>query len=861
MNRNTWTYPLHKGSRLLLATLLVALALAVGPARVALASTYTVTKTADTADGACNADCSLREAIIAANAHSGSDAITVPAGVYTLSIAGASEDASATGDLDIIGNLTINGANAATTIIDGADLDRIFDIRSGSVTIKRVTVRNGRVHVDRGGGIRNNGTLTLTKCIVSSNWSSEDGGGGLANYSTANLSECTITANDLGWSAGGGIYNAGTLTVEDSTFTGNVGLEAGGALFNATMGTATITGSSFVGNSTYDGGGGAIENQGTLTVTDSEVRDGQALLGGAITNWGTLTLNTTTLSGNSNGSAVDGLGGAIYNSGALTINGGAISDNRSNGSGGGIHIARGQVLLNGVLIADNLADNDDLYGGSGGGIYNSGYLPHNVTLIDTTVSGNAAPTAGGIANGRTMTLIGSTVSDNDASTSGGIDNTGTLTLTASIVSGNSANDFTGGGISNTGALIVTRSSVRNNASSEDGGGIWTNGTLTLTDSTVSGNTATDGTGGGIVNRGMLTVTGSTISGNLAKGLDHGGAGIYTTGTLALTNSTINGNQVNEFGGGVWNSGTLDINNVTIAGNLADREHNGSGDGGGVYNSSGTITIENSIIGGNSDNGGEAPDCGGTLTSQGYNLVQSTAGCTFVSAPGDITGQDPQLAALADNGGATQTRALLPASPAIDTANNATCALSDQRGAPRPQDGNGDSSAICDMGAYEAGNLGTPGNLLLNGGFEFDTNSDGKPDTWSTNSKFTRANTVVHGDSYAGKHASTGNSDYTISQTIGGLAATDYVSKGWVYIPPTGDLFTFKVQVRWRNSSNDTLHTDTIATYTGATSGWAQFDSGVLHAPSGTTNAQVRMVVSDLSTTIYVDDFWFGTDDL
>src|SRR5690349_20199983 len=98
--------------------------LAVPPARAAV---FTVTKTADTLDGACNSDCSLREAVTAANSAPGADTIQVGPGVYKLTRLNPFEDAAATGDLDVLGELTILGAGADRTILDGNATDRVLD--------------------------------------------------------------------------------------------------------------------------------------------------------------------------------------------------------------------------------------------------------------------------------------------------------------------------------------------------------------------------------------------------------------------------------------------------------------------------------------------------------------------------------------------------------------------------------------------------------------------------------------------------------------------------------------------------------------------------------------------------------------
>ena len=83
---------------------------------------------------------SLRSAIMAADAKGGSNTISLKGGTYTLTIAGANEDASATGDLDITSNLTIKGAGASSTIIDGNSLDRVIEVLHGKVNISGVTI-------------------------------------------------------------------------------------------------------------------------------------------------------------------------------------------------------------------------------------------------------------------------------------------------------------------------------------------------------------------------------------------------------------------------------------------------------------------------------------------------------------------------------------------------------------------------------------------------------------------------------------------------------------------------------------------------------------------------------------------------
>ena len=266
---------LSSGRSIVLTSLVFLAALAVVAAivsvggRPAAAATFTVTKTADTADGVCDADCSLREAIIAANASAVADTIELPAGTYTRTIAGANEDLAATGDLDIAGGsasggLTINGDGAVTTIIDGGDLDRVFHVRSGTVSISGVTIQNGSG--GEGGGIYNVGTLTLTNSTVSGN-TAPSNGGGIYNYSTLTLTNSTVSGNAAP-TDGGGIYNfGGTLTLTNSTVSGNTATSSGGGIYNSSHSytLATLTNSTITNNSAGSGSGGGIARAGSTS--------------------------------------------------------------------------------------------------------------------------------------------------------------------------------------------------------------------------------------------------------------------------------------------------------------------------------------------------------------------------------------------------------------------------------------------------------------------------------------------------------------------------------------------------------------------------------------------------------------------
>lgn len=145
------------------------------------------------------------------------------------------------------------------------------------------------------------------------------------------------------------------------------------------------------------------------------------------------------------------------------------------------------------------------------------------------------------------------------------------------------------------------------------------------------------------------------------------------------------------------------------------------------------------------------------------------------------------------------------------------------------------------------------NLMLNPSFEIEANADGRPDSWTSNSRFTRTTAAVRSGAYAGQFLTTSNTSITIGQNRTGLSAgRAYTFAGWVNIPATTDTFTLSLQVQWRNSSNSVISTQTVATHNGQTSGWVKA-LATLTSPTGTTRATVNIVCNSLRGTHYVED--------
>lgn len=193
------------------------------------AAVFFPTKTADSADGSCAADCSLREAVIAANAAPGADVILLDDETYVLSRAGAGEDFADTGDLDVRDDLIVIGVAADRTAIRGAELDRVFDVTAGTrLELQNLSIREGAADGD-GGGIRNAGVLDLRRSAVSFNRASGDGGG-IASAATLAIAESTVAGNQAG-ADGGGLAAGDSAALTNVTVSGNRAGAHGGGLF------------------------------------------------------------------------------------------------------------------------------------------------------------------------------------------------------------------------------------------------------------------------------------------------------------------------------------------------------------------------------------------------------------------------------------------------------------------------------------------------------------------------------------------------------------------------------------------------------------------------------------------------------
>ncbi len=421
--------------------------------------------------------------------------------------------------------------------------------------------------------------------------------------------------------------------------------------------------------------------------------------------------------------------------GTLNLDNVIVRDNRNASSGGGISLsaAAGSTLnIFNSTITDNIAGSTTAgTSGTGGGIHINNN-PASLNIFNSTISNNTATSGitfglgGGIGCNGTVNIEDSTISGNTAASSansafgGGLYTpTGTTTLTNTTISNNNATSTAGGAFIGAGGgslnlnsvLFINLSRIINNTVSHAHAAIRTlastaEATTALRNSTISGNSA-PGEGGGVANisgagfNATTTIENSTISGNSTTGMTSVGGGVINfssgTGTARSTclNSTLSGNTALASGGNVHNQqnsgmAIFDVNFCTIANGTALI-------GGGINSVNGQVNLKNSII------AGGANTIAGTITSQNYNHVQNAG--TFIPMANDVTGSDPLLGPLQNNGGNTLTHLPSEMSPVINTisvlVNDCGGPIAmDQRSRPRPEIAGSNS---CDKGSVELQN--------------------------------------------------------------------------------------------------------------------------------------------------------------
>lgn len=265
--------------------------------RAAVHATFTVNSDLDQidrrlGDGVCKSKpsnkCTLRAAIQEANALGGKTTISLPGGAYFLTRARTGEDSSKSGDLDVNAKIIINGDGMDASLIDGSGSDRVFDLISGSLTLNRLTVRNGDAGAANGGGVNvRTGALK------------------------AKSSQFLLNTADTATGNGGGIYSKGKVILKQTRISNNSAHDGAGLYIES--GRLEMT-ASVVNNNTASGKG-ALYSAGTTILTNSTVSENDAVNGGGIyADAGTVSLYSMTIATNAaaNGGGINNAGATVY---------------------------------------------------------------------------------------------------------------------------------------------------------------------------------------------------------------------------------------------------------------------------------------------------------------------------------------------------------------------------------------------------------------------------------------------------------------------------------------------------------------------------------------------------------------------
>lgn len=561
-------------------------------------ASFTVVSAGDAPFGSCTAlQCTLRDAVIAANGSPGADTIQ-----FAPAITGTITLAPAAGALVVSGPLTIDGPGSGSLSIEAntvTDEFRVFDIQetAGDVTIEGVTITGGRLEtvLESGGGIRFNspGTLTIQDSIVTGNQALN--GGGIASDfdGTIEVIDSDVSYNES-FFRGGGISNeAGDVVITRSNLTGNVSFGSGAGIFSYA--------------------------EGDITVTDS-----------------TISNNTVTEAGY--------IGGGIYSlEGDVTISGSTISGNLSAGDAGGLYSLFGTVDISDSTFELNIAEY------SGGAIFKTS---GSLTITDSAILSNAAvfDDGGGIVNLLdSIDIIRSTVQDNIAGAGGGglVNSTGVVTIDSSTFALNSATGNGGGILSANGPVTLTNSTVSVNDAGNSGGGIASeDADVTLVNSTMVFNFGLN-RGGGIDFDTLnpvesLTLLNSVVASNIADTNSDFTAPDGGATNLSVRSSFVSNNQ----GTGLTASATADADGNFIGTPAAPLNPmlDDLGDYGGTTQTHLPL-VGSPLIDAGRTAGAPTVDQRGESRPIGPNVDMGA-----VEAPAQVT---PEIVGVAINGGAAQ----------------------------------------------------------------------------------------------------------------------------------------------------------------------------------------------------------------
>lgn len=605
----------------------------------------TVSTVADSGAG------SLREAI----------ATAIPGATISFNVGLGSRTVDLSGGTLVVSrDIALNAANLeGGLILSGVNLHRVMSISAGcTVSLTGLTIANGFSGGNNGAGISNSGTLVLSRCTFTRN-ANEAFGGGLftAAAGISTVRNCTFANNSA--SLGGGLYFilGSQGTVEHCTVAGNSALGNAGGIRTASA-TLTVRNSIVAANFSPPGTSPDIQGSGYTA-------DGINFVGDLIGS--SLTPGPTVLTGDPKLAPLANYGGPTAamppraTSAAINPAGGASSSALTTDQRGYLRVVGGIVDIGAVEAGPviTVTNTNDSGAGSLRQAIASSTTPGQRILFAPALAGSTIT----LSSGQIALTVNFVLSVDASNLSSGV----------TISGNNNSHHFT---VQNGCSLLLDSLVLTGGQSASESGSIFNLETLVLNHCTLTGN-STGGGGGAVVSFGDTWINASTICNNNAG--TAGGGIVAANDRIEITESTISGNTAPNGGGGVY-----------------------------LFNT--TISFRNSIVAGN--NGSPSPDIykinASNITQRGLNLIGINDSVAPEFPAGPLVGtsaapKDALLRPLALNGGLTPTMALRPGSPAID-ASITTLGVepTDQRGRPRITDGDGNSTNLPDLGAYEVG---------------------------------------------------------------------------------------------------------------------------------------------------------------